>query len=240
MALLAKIGPGSYRYGSQWNTEPPREQALQYLDGVGVESVESLFVQAIQFSRWSSWDGYMRQVSQNARRNAARAVRTYPMLQVNVHRGPSTLLDMPALTRLNLSMARRKQLTASPTQQLLRLLLRLITMGDYTITAVVTDKRRQLAAFSGIEFGGNTYYMMGGSELENGGAAWHLLLKMIRRAYDRAPATGKFLMGPLEEQSPGWVNLARSREQCRVSNLATSIVRFTFTCNTGLPSSLSD
>ena len=142
---------------------------------------------------------------------------------------------MPALTSLNLSMARAKRLAASPTRQLLRFLLRLITLGDYTITAVISDQKRQLAAFSGIEFGANTYYVMGGSEPQNGGAAWHLLLTMIRRAYHRAPANGQFLMGPVEEESPGWVNLARSREQCRVSNLATSITWFTFSRNAPLP-----
>jgi hypothetical protein len=227
IVLLAKIGPGSYRYGSIWNTEPPREETLQYLDGVRMVSVDSLIVQAIEFSRWSSWNGYLQHVSQNARRNAARAIKTLPTLQVRMRRRFSTLLDLPALISLSFNVRRRKQLAASPLRMILRLILRLTIMDDYEITAVATDKRRPLAVFSAIEFGASTYYLTGGSARDNGGAAWHLLLTMIRRAYDRAPA-GKFVMGFLQEDIPGWANLARSREQCRVSNIATSIIMFEF------------
>ena len=62
------------------------------------------------------------------------------------------------------------------------------------ITHAIADGQA-LAAFSGIEFGKNMYYLTGGSEADNGGAAWHLMLMVIRRAYDRTHGSGKFLMG---------------------------------------------
>ncbi len=101
-------------------------------------------------------------------------------------------------------------------------------MHKYAITAVAIISGSVVATFSGIEFGQNTYYLTGGSEVNNGGAPWYLLLLLIRRTYDRTHGTGKFLMGTVQKSGPGWDGLARSRKQCRVTDFPTSIVTFTY------------
>jgi len=145
-----------------------------------------------------------------------------------VRQGLATLLDTPALTGLHHGMASRKRITASLARILSRFLLRTVAMRKYAITAVAIADGQALAAFSGIEFGKNMYYLTGGSEADNGGAAWHLMLMVIRRAYDRTHGSGKFLMGIAQNGGPGWEGLARSREQCRATDFPTSIVTFTY------------
>ena len=85
-----------------------------------------------------------------------------------------------------------------------------------------------MAAVSGIEFGRNTYYLTGGSQVRNEGVAWHLMLTAIREAYDRTLGSGKFLMGQVRKSDPGWDSLAKSRQQCRVSEFPTSVVTFAY------------
>jgi hypothetical protein len=230
-ALLAKLGPGRYRYGSQWSIEPARDRSLKNINGVTVEEVEPLIVQAIDFSRWKSWDDYFGQVSRNARQNARRACRQYPKLSVKVHRGLPTLLDTPIVTGLQFLTAMRKNTKASLAIILARFLFRSIALRQYTMTAVASNGGRPLAAVSGVEFGHNTYYLTGGSQPKNGGAAWHLLLAVIREAYNRTLGCGKFLMGPVRKYERGWDNLARSREQCRITEFPTSIVTFSYRCS---------
>ena len=227
-ALLSALGPGRYRYGSQWSTESPRDLDLTKIRDVTVERAEPIIVQAVDFSHWNSWDDYYRQVSNNARRNAKKAVSRHPDLQLKMRRGLSTLFDSPALTTLQRAIASRKQIPASFLRIAARFLFRTITMHKYAITAVVTAGGRTLAALSGIEFGESTYYLTGGSEADISGAAWHLMLALIRETHDRTHGSGKFLMGTVEENGPGWINLARSREQCRVHDFPTAIVTFTY------------
>lgn len=227
-ALLSVLGPGRYRYGSRWSMEKARDLDFTKIRDVTVERAKPIIVQAVDFSHWNSWDDYYRQVSNNARRSAKKAVVRHPDLQLKVRRGLSTLFDSPSLTMLQRAVARRKQISASFLRMAARFLFRTITMHKYAVTAVVTAEGRTLAAFSGIEFGENTYYLSGGSEAEIGGAAWHLMLALIRETHDRTHGSGKFLMGSVEENSPGWISLARSREQCRVVDFPTSIVTFTY------------
>jgi hypothetical protein len=227
-ALLNELGSGQYRYGSHWSIEPPRVESLQNLAGVRVQEVQPFTVQAIDFSRWKSWDDYFRQISNNARRNARRASVQNPTLSVRVRRGLSTIADTHVLIRLQRVMASRKKLRLSLGKIILRFLFRSAFMQKYAVTAIVMVDSLALAAFSGIEFGQNTYYLSGGSDAGSGGAAWHLMLTMIRHAYDRTDGSGKFLMGCDHDISQGWTNLARSREQCRVTNFPTGIVTFDY------------
>jgi hypothetical protein len=225
--LLAAVGPGRYHYGSRWNIEPSRALDLQNLSGVTVEVIEDLVVQGIDFTYWESWDDYFRQISNNARRNAKRASMRYPTPSVRVRCGFLTLLDMLAIICLNRRTVLRKKL--SPFQlSFFRFIFRIVTRHKYSVTAVASVGGRALAAFFGIEFGQNTYYETGGSRADNGGVAWHLMLAMIRRAYDRTYGSGKFIMGIKLKSGPGWDNLAWSREQCRVADFPTSIVTFVY------------
>jgi hypothetical protein len=98
-------------------------------------------------------------------------------------------------------------------------------------TAVVSGQNRVLGAIFGVEFGPHVYYDSGGSRPDNGGAAWHLTLAMLRRTYERNPRTAKFIMGYVDyathDENIGG-GLLRFRQSCRVSAYPTGVVRFAY------------
>ena len=71
----------------------------------------------------------------------------------------------------------------------------IIGCPDYTLTAVISAGDRSLAAFFAVEFDSQTCYMVGGSRADSSGAHWHLQISMLRRAYEKHPNIGKFVMG---------------------------------------------
>lgn len=227
-ALLAKLGPGRYRYGSTWSIEAARVEELRQLQEVAVETVEPHIIQAVDFSRWNSWDDYIRSVSNNARRNAKKALSRFPSLQVRVKRGLATLREASAITNLHSRTIVRKSFKVARPLIVAQFIARTLVMRKYTMTAIASDAGTDLAAISGVEFGAHTYYLTGGSVPDNGGSAWHLMLQVIRQAYDRTGGTGKFLMGPVRQLDAGWEDLAQSRAQCRVTEFPSSIVTFSY------------
>ena len=234
-AVLGRLGPGRYRYGSPWSIEKAREQSLQLLRNVSVEVVESHVVQGVDFNRWKSWDDYFGAVSNNARRNAKKARIRFPALQIWVNRGLSTLRHALAITNLHFRTSARKACKTPRAVIVARFMARSLVMGKYAMTAIATTEGVDLAAISGVQFGQHWYYLTGGSEVDNGGAAWHLMLAVIRDVYDRTSGTGKCLMGPVRQLDAGWENLARSRTQCRVSEFPSSTVTFSYSPATGKP-----
>lgn len=226
--LLTRLGPGRYRYGSMWNIESPRKATLGEISGVTVDETEDLAIQAVDFAKWHNWDDYERAVSNNARRSAKRALKASPAPSIKIRRGLSTLFDVITVTRLHCHTASRKDMTSPPLWVLLRNVFRTIAMRKHAVTAIVSSGNCPMAAYAGVEFGQNTYYLLGGSRADNGGAAWLLMLTMIRRAYDRTGGTGKFMMGAVRACEPGWENLSRSREQCRVNEFASSTLAFSY------------
>ncbi len=228
-ALLAELGEGSYQYGSSWSVEPPREGAIAAIDGVRIRTVEPVVLQGIDFRRWPSFDDYLRQVSQNARRNAKRARMTVPPLRLRVRRRAATSLDSIALARLHYGVVRRKHLGRSFTRVLSGVLIRSLAMRRHAISATVAGESGVLSAYFAVRFGPDTFYIRGGSRERNDGAGWYLLLEMIRDAYERSDGDGRFFMGVRhDDTASGWRNLARSRQQCRVSEFPTSLVTFDY------------
>jgi hypothetical protein len=228
-AVLAELGAGRYSYGSQWSIEPPRQGALAALPGVTIDRALPVTVQVVDFRHWDTWDSYARQMSANARRNAQRALRTHPDLAIGVHTGWATLRDMPGILRLHRGTTRRKGIGTSTIRMLVRLLVRTFSLHRHAVSALISlPSQGCLAAFSGVEFGQNTYYLTGGSRPDNGGAAWQLLIAMLRRTHERTGGQGKFLMGPVQEDRPGWSDLLRSRQQCRVTEFPTSLISFSY------------
>lgn len=223
-AVLRVVGPGQYRYGSTWSLESPRDGDFYDVAGVSVESIRQIVVEAVDFSRWSSWDAYLRDVSTNARRNAKRASQSFPDLAVTVHPGMKAATQVALLTRLRLQMFKRKELQFRVAREYLRSLFRSVLWRHHAFIATASGGGQTLSLFSGICFGSNTYYLEGASRVSNGGATWHLMLAMLREAFERAP-TGKFVMGITEKDA----DLARSRQQCRVTGHETSVVSFSYT-----------
>lgn len=227
-AVLRELGPGRYRYGSHWSIDPPREAALRRVPGVVIEDMTPVIIEAIDFSRWETWDCYLKDVSSNVRRNAARAIKGKPHLRIRIRSGLATLLDFIEVIRLHRTMLERKNMDVSVASFGTRLLLRTLSLRRHIISAVAVEEGRLLATYSGIGFGPNIYYLNGSSATDNGGAAWFLLLHMIKDAHARTNGTGKFFMGSVRADDPGWAGLHRSRLHCRVSDYTTSLVSFSY------------
>jgi hypothetical protein len=230
-ALLDHLGPGHYRYGSTHSLDRSREEDLKQIAAVTIESVRPLVVEAVDFSRWPTWDDYWQAISSNSRRNARRAEALIPDLSIAIRQGVKAALDIPALLSLRVAMYRRKGLAFEPWRAGLSDIGMILGCPQYVLTAVVSGRNRALAAISAVEFGPHVYYANGGSRPDNGGAAWYLTLSMLRRTYERNPRTAKFIMGYVDyathdEQVGG--GLLRFRRSCRVSEYPTSVVGFAY------------
>lgn len=229
-AVLRETGAGAYDYGGIWRLEAPRDRVLEAIDGVSVETVRPLVVQAVDFGRWESWDEYYRDVVPNVRRAATAAPRRYPGLDLAMRKGRAALASLPDLSRLRMAVAARKGLAERPLGFLLSKLALTLTCSRYMISGVAHVGGMALGAFYGARFGDNTYYLEGASAAQNTGASWRLLFAVMEEAFTRAPG-GKFVMGYVDfathDEAQGG-GLLRSRRACRVSDFPTSMVRFRY------------
>jgi hypothetical protein len=229
-AVLENTGRGVYEYGWELNPEPPRSDDLAAIPGVGIEDETPLVVQAIDFSRWGSWDDYFRDLRKGARQSAQFAYRDIPDLGFVTLKGRRAILGLPALVRLKMQLSRRKGIGVKLRELVTSYLGAALLSPEHTITRLARGHGRVLAAYYGAEFGGNYLYLEAASEAGNQGASWALLLSMIQRSYENDPR-GQFIMGYVnyalhdEELSGG---LIRSRTACRASDYPTSIVVFRY------------
>jgi hypothetical protein len=227
-AVLDHVGAGDYEYGWELNLEPSRENDLAQLAGVVVERSTQLVVQAVDFSRWPSWNDFFAALRKGARQSAQFAKRDLPGLAIQVRTGRSSIGMAPALLQLRSALARRKGLRHHLARLALCYLGWILFSPDLTLMATAKHGRRVLAAHLGADFADNSYYLDGASVERSLGASWALLLTMMQRAYDRNPK-GRFVMGyinyAIHDPCRG-DGLLQSRAACRVSDYPTAIVHF--------------
>jgi len=228
-AVLSHLGPGQYRYGWQLTLEQGREQDLQRLPGVTVESVRPLTVQAVDFRRWPNWDEYWASTSSNTRRNAKRGEQAE--LRVAVRTGLACLLHVVAIARLRSVMYERKGIEFDRLRTLAAYVGGHLTAPQYRLAAIASEGKQPLAGFIGYEFGTHTYYLAGGSRGSNNGAAWYLQKLMLQRAWERTGGCAKFVLGyvdyAIHDEAVGG-GLLRSRRSVNASDHETSVVTFRY------------
>jgi hypothetical protein len=227
-AVLNVSGPGRYRYGSKWSIEPPRAKQFAVIGGISVESVTAYNVQVVEFAQWPSWEAYEKAVSLNARRNAAKALKSDPTATITVNHGTKAVVDVVPLIRMKFAVRRRKGLTdANMFISATRYIVRTLLMNERSYTAKVTHSGRTAAYFSGVDFGLDTYYLDGASLPDNGGAAWLLMLKMLRRAWR---ANGKVFISMYAPGRNSAVrdNILFSRQQLRVTEFPCEVVTYRY------------
>jgi hypothetical protein len=229
IALLVKIGNGNYIYGSDWSVERSRYEELVSLPGVTVISRSAITMQAIDFSKWASWDAYFADISTNIKRNIKKAKSSHPDAKITIESKKITLSSFFILLRLVGAVANRKQLNFSYTKLMFSLAIRVLFLRPYARLGLITDAGTPFSAFFGICFGDNVYFLKGGSIAGSSGLSWVLLLEMIKTSFEHSHGRGKFLMGMVhDDDEPGWKDLLRSRAQCRVSNYPTSLLKFRY------------
>jgi hypothetical protein len=227
-ALLAYFGSGTYHYGSQWSLEQAREDELELIEGVDLTDVHAVTVYAVPFAAWPNWDAYVRDVSSNAKRNAKKAEKAYPNLSIEITTGVSALRAAGHLIHLRRALYNRKDVAFSTVTTAVRFMIRAVLLGRESFTALARVGKKSFAAFGGVTFGANTYYMEGGSLRQNNGVNWFLLMRMLRDAYERSPK-GHFVTGPYHENSPVDSGIDFFRHQTRALGYPTSEITFQYT-----------
>jgi hypothetical protein len=229
--ILRSLGPGRYRYGSSWTTLAGRHDDLQALIGVTVLHAEHYYVQAVDFAMWPDWQSYFRAISTNAKRNAAKALKTDPQVGIEWLTGLNALRRSRQMITMRQNMFHRKKVRWLFSEWSAQLLRRVVMLRSYGVTAWVRHQERLTAFAFGVRFGDKFYYTDGASVQGNGGSAWYLLIELLRRTQQEHPQ-GQFVMGynpviPFSDVE-GWSNVLRQREQCKVRNFPTSVVKFVF------------
>ena len=227
-AALASEGPGTYRYGWGWSTELPRESELETIDGVTIVDKEEMLMQGVDFSAWPSWEVYKKAISENSRRNAAKAQKKYPDIEVVFSHRYHSLARVLDLVRFRDAMYKRKGLGfQSITTALAYTASILLSPSEATVASAMSGGK-VLAALRLVRFGDATYYLDGASSFGADGVSWYLMLDVLERAYRETP-NGKFLMGFVHLATwdhPSSAGLLRSRASLRVRNWPTSVVTF--------------
>lgn len=228
-AVLGEAGPGCYIYGSDWSLEPPQEEKISALTGVKLLSVDRHIVEAVDFSRWKSWDDYQRSISSNVRRNVKTVRNNYKDLEIDTERGIHSLALTRHLLLCKSRMFKRKSVSMTALKMVPKYVLRSLCIPDYAFCSVLRSENRLLAAFGGAEVGRQAYYFDGGS-IEADGSGWLLKLSLMQDFYERHP-TGRFVMGTSKwnnDDMESWESSARYRRDARVSGFPTSMVKFTY------------
>jgi hypothetical protein len=221
-ALLAALGPGTYRYGCPWALETPRD-FTGLVDRV--DARRPINVYSINFSCWTSWSDYIKNASNNAIRQARRAVREHgENLTLETHWGFAALRYFPVLSDLMRKRFVDKQIVFNPFLNSMRYIARTISMGRAAFLTIARLRGEPCAALAGIAFGAHTYFINLGFQKPRG-ISWWLMFEVIRAAYERAPQ-GVFITGyedALGKPNPG---LDFFRTQCRAVKQTTEEILF--------------
>jgi hypothetical protein len=229
-AVLAALGPGRYIYGSEWCTERPRGDDIAGLKSVTVMSIRRAYLEAIEFDRWTCWGDYWKSISSNARRNFKKAEGA-PGLRIERFVGLKMLAALPSMISLRRLALNRKLESGYKISRSLKTLLRtLMLRNKIEVVACVIDQEK-VSFSSCVQFGSSLFYLEGGSKPGVKGAGWYVLLSTIRRAFERTAGAGLFVMGPVDQatlENPDWHGLARSRQQCRVTQRPIETIIFDY------------
>jgi hypothetical protein len=227
-AVVEHCGPGCYVYGSDWSLEPSREAALAGMKDVSLLGIYKTNLQVVDFRDWPSWENYYRGLSMNVRRNVVKSEKTTPASAVLIDFGLKNALLLYAV---RYETYRRKSLSKGFSVRLVRSILRSAALSAFYEIGVVRSNKTTMAAYGGVRFGSNTFFLEGGSAAVNHGASWRLLVCIMERAWRASKGQGVFVLGSDDGSQAGskaWEGLARSRKACRAKAVPISVVRFSF------------
>ena len=222
--MLRILGPGRYYYGTEWSIEGDRTNDLKALHGITIQTALPYVTHAVDFSRWPSWEAYRQAISNNARRNAAKAMKVDPKAEILISYGIKSILHTIPFIRMRSQTRYRKGLDFNVLEQAMRYVTRMLLMRKRGYIARVVHLGKVVSYFCGIDFGRHTFYTYGASVPQKNGASWLLVLDIMQRSWK---PDGKFLMGQAETGA-GQDNLLLFRHHCRVSDFPGAIVRFTY------------
>ena len=226
-AVLRFLGPGNYHYGSPWSLEPARDRDVLTIGKICIRSSQPIDVFAIDFARWASWEDYLKAVSSNAKRNASKAMRTVDDLSFDHRSGLGCLRHAGQHVRLRHGLYTRKRLSPRLLRFVTRFAMRVVVLKRCCFSVTATGAGEVIAAFGGVRFGSNIYYLESGALRQNNGVSWLMMLRLIRQSYQRAPA-GAFVTGYHRHGTPLSPGLEAFRAQCCAAAHPTSEILFSY------------
>jgi len=228
-AVLAHLGPGSYRYGHNWSLEASREADLFGLGGVTAGKVQPITVHAVENGQWASDAEWLGAISTNVKRNLKRAREGEPPVVTRWRHGRSALRNLHACAQMRAATMRRLGTSGSLAAELLRRGAAWLAGPAGLLVGIASAGTRNLATVVGYQVGPNFYYLLGGSVPDNNGASWTLLVEAITMWRRQHPA-GRFVLGYLDASLDGVARegLLRQRNSVRKSDFATALVSFSY------------
>lgn len=192
--LVERCGSGVYEYGSLWNAE-----SRHLPDGpVGTWMSRTLpgkpfLVDRVDFGRWDGFERYRAAVSENIRRDYRKAVAASAV--VETREGRAALRDVLTLVRLRGTVMRRNQERFSFVAEFVRHVVKILSIGPGAFISTVRAEGRCPAVFFGVRFGGDIYYLAGGTEKTANGYGSYLFLTLIEGWFGANP-NGRLFLGP--------------------------------------------
>ena len=228
MALEA-LGDGRYIYGARFNLEDPREDKIKCIRGAYIIEVHDHVVEAVDFSQWPTWNHYVKNISNNIRRNIKYFADNTQDYDIEIKTGIQFIRHIPSLVFSRYKMYRRKSVKCSPYDMVRMYLTRLLSSGSNSYSARLQINKSNKATFSGIQFGALDFYMDGASDDNVRGCGSFLVLEMLARFFNRSP-NGKFVLGsdpnPIRDQDSKYTTRHRYRQDLIISYFPTSTVEF--------------
>jgi Acetyltransferase (GNAT) domain len=191
--VVERCGAGVYEYGSPWNAED--RQAPNGPVGGWVSRTlpgRRFLIDRVDFARWPTIGQYRDDVSENIRRDYRKAVAA--SATVECRQGLAALGHVVTLCRLRSQVMRRNRQAFSLAMDIARHVLKIVCIGKRAFIATVRAEGRCPAAFFGVRFGEDIYYLAGGTEKNAKGYGSYLFLTLIEDWFATHP-TGKLYLG---------------------------------------------
>jgi hypothetical protein len=187
-ALMEKIGPNTYHYGSLWNHERPRSFELDCVSPAGDAGGDIFHLDVVATRRWPDFATYLQSVSANVRRDYRKALLA-GNLRIVCRRGWRAIaLILPiiecraAVKHKNGAKYRQSSSTAI---EVLKLAVKITLFDRRSLVAIVQRGKRPLAAFVGFEFGDRLYFLTGGTKPNRDGAGAWLMMNIMKELFEQ-------------------------------------------------------
>jgi hypothetical protein len=190
--VVERCGAATYEYGSGWNREDRRAPGFE---APGLEtrpaSDRPFLIDLVDFSRWGSFAAYRRDVSENIRRDYKKAAAAGARFETRA--GLAAAPHVPLLVRLRRMVMQRNREPYSLLPDLGTHVMKLLCIGEMAFLSTAWADDRCQAAFFGVRFGGDVYYLAGGTEANSSGCGSYLFLTLIERGFVNGPNWKLFL-----------------------------------------------
>lgn len=191
--VVERCGSGVYEYGSLWNAEDRRAPDGQVGSWVSRTLPGPRFlIDRVDFARWSDFAHYRDEVSENIRRDYRKAVAASAI--VESRQGLAALRDVITLCRLRRQVMQRNGERFSLVVDIAKHVLKILCIGKLAFIATVRAEGHRPAAFFGVRFGDDIYYLAGGTKKNANGYGSFLFLTLIEEWFATHPA-GKLYLG---------------------------------------------